>query len=128
MSSPGFEQATTCFPACRSNHSAIGAVNDMLLNLLQHFFMLLLINTCGNACMKLILVWCYWNWLSDKIRISFTNIHVDVNYYCIQNFVWTNQTIINFTLALSHMLIDSSVKSSVKVLTSCRQLSRQPSG
>ena len=40
--------------------------------------------------------------------ISFTNI--DVIYYCLQNFLWTNQTITNFIYALFHLLIDSSVK------------------
>ena len=38
MSSPGIEPATPCFPACRSNHSARGTVNDMLLKLLHYFF------------------------------------------------------------------------------------------
>ena len=50
----------------------------------------------------------YWNWLSDKICISFTS--TDVIYYYFQNLVWTNRTIINFILALSHELIDSRVK------------------
>ena len=35
----------------------------------------------------------YWNWLSDKIWFSSTNL--DIIYYCIQNFAWTNQTITN---------------------------------
>ena len=108
MPPPGFEPAIPCFPACCSNHSAIGAVNDMLLKLLQYLLTLLSINTCGNACMKLIWLDVYWNWPSDKICISFTNI--DGIYYCLQNFVWTNLTIINFILALSHILINSSVK------------------
>ena len=34
--------------------------------------------------------------------------------YCLQNFVRTNQTLINFILALSHVLIDSSVKKKCK--------------
>ena len=146
--SPGIEPATPCFPARRSNHSAIEAVNDLLLKLLVYLSTLLSIDTCDNTCMKLILVrcvlaprayekgqrghmlphsprgggggtsgfvplplfvtgLCHWE-LSDKIIISFTNI--DDIEYCLQNFVWTNQTIINFILALSHVLIHSSVK------------------
>ena len=58
------------------------------------------------------------NCLSDKICIYFTN--VDVIYYCLQNFVWTNQTIIDFIHELSHVLIDSSVKSKPNVLTISR--------
>ena len=38
---------------------------------------------------------------------------IDVIYYRYQNFVWTNRTIINFILALSDMLNDRSVKSSI---------------
>ena len=34
----GIEPATPCFPACRSNHSTIGTVNDMLLKLLHFFY------------------------------------------------------------------------------------------
>ena len=33
----GIEPATTCFPACHSNHSAIGRDIDILLELLQYF-------------------------------------------------------------------------------------------
>ena len=58
MPPPGIEPATPCFPAYRSNHSAIGTVNDMLLKLKHSFFTLLSINTCDNANMKLILVRC----------------------------------------------------------------------
>ena len=43
----------------------------------------------------------------------FTNI--DVLYYCLQNCIWTNQTIINYIHALSHVLIYSSVKSRLNV-------------
>ena len=43
----------------------------------------------------------YWNWLSDIICISFTN--KDVVYFCLQNVERTNQIIINFILALSHV-------------------------
>ena len=39
MPSPGIEPATYCFPACHSNHSAIGRDIDMLLELLQYFLM-----------------------------------------------------------------------------------------
>ena len=39
---------------------------------------------------------------------------VDVIYNCLQNLVWTNQPIINFILALSHVLIDRSVKKECK--------------
>ena len=48
------------------------------------------------------------NLLSDKIYISLMNL--DFINYCLHNFVGTNQTIINFVLALSHLLIDVSVK------------------
>ena len=37
MPPPGIEPATPCFPACPSNHSAIGRDIDMLLELLQYF-------------------------------------------------------------------------------------------
>ena len=37
MPTPGIEPATPCFPACHSNHSAIGRDIDMLLELLQYF-------------------------------------------------------------------------------------------
>ena len=48
-------------------------------------------------------------------------INIDVissKLYCLQNFVWTNQTIINFILAFLHILIniDSSVKILQKIL------------
>ena len=35
-------------------------------------------------------------------------------FYCLQNVVWTNQTINNFISASSHVLIDSSVKTWTK--------------
>ena len=35
MPPPGIEPATPCFPACHSNHSAIGRDIDMLLELDQ---------------------------------------------------------------------------------------------
>ena len=38
----------------------------------------------------MILLDVYRSWLSDKIFISFTN--VDVIYYCLQNFIWTNNS------------------------------------
>ena len=38
MPTPGIEPATPYFPACHSNHSAIGRDIDMLLGLLQYFF------------------------------------------------------------------------------------------
>ena len=38
MPLPGIEPATPCFLACPSNHSAIGRDIDMLLELLQYFF------------------------------------------------------------------------------------------
>ena len=34
------QHCTSCFPACSSNHSAIGAVDDMWLELLQYLFTL----------------------------------------------------------------------------------------
>ena len=37
MPPPGIEPAIPCFPACPSNHSAIGRDIDMLLELLQYF-------------------------------------------------------------------------------------------
>ena len=37
MPPPGIEPATPCFPACPSNHSAIGRDIDMFLELLQYF-------------------------------------------------------------------------------------------
>ena len=44
-----------------------------------------------------------------QTKPEFTNI--DVIYYCLRNLVWTNQTIFNLILALSHELIDSQKKS-----------------
>ena len=38
MPPPGIEPATPCFLACHSNHSAIGSVINILLELLQYFF------------------------------------------------------------------------------------------
>ena len=82
----------------------------MLLYLYTTFYAT--INHYVWQCMfELILV--YWNWLSGKISISFTN--KDVIYHCLQNFAWTNKTIINFILSLSHVLIDSSVNTSLSV-------------
>ena len=40
MPPPGMEPATPCFPACPSNHSAIGAVDNMGIKLLQYLFTL----------------------------------------------------------------------------------------
>ena len=37
MPPPGIEPATPCFPACHSNHSAIGRDIVMLLELFQYF-------------------------------------------------------------------------------------------
>ena len=37
MPPPGIKPATLCFPACPSNHSAIGKDINMLLELLQYF-------------------------------------------------------------------------------------------
>ena len=34
----GIELATPCLPACSSNHSAIGTVNDMVLKLWKYFY------------------------------------------------------------------------------------------
>ena len=51
-------QRSSCFQACCSHHSAIGAVNDMLWTTLLFFFTLLSINTYDSSCMKLILVRC----------------------------------------------------------------------
>ena len=104
MPQPRIEPATPCLSACRSNHSTTPTGNHMSWKL-SHFYRLS-IKTCGNACIKLILVR-YVLELSGKICISFTNI--DVIYYCLQNFVWTNQTLINFILSLSpdRELIDS---------------------
>ena len=111
MHQPGIEPVTSCFQACRSYNSAIGPVNDKLLNFLHlhYLFKLPSITKCFNACMKLLFDM-YWNWLSDKICISFTNIDVTVIYNCLHKFVGTNQTIRNLILALSHTLIDSSVQ------------------
>ena len=36
MPPSGIEPATPCFPACHSNHSAIGRDIDILLELLQY--------------------------------------------------------------------------------------------
>ena len=55
MSPPGIEQASPCFPACLSNHSAIGTVNDMLLSFLHYVFTLPSLNTCVYASMKFIM-------------------------------------------------------------------------
>ena len=40
MPLPEIEPVTPCFPACPSNHSAIGAVDDMWIKHLQYLFML----------------------------------------------------------------------------------------
>ena len=86
---PGIEPATPCFLVWRSNHSAIGTVNDKLLKLLHYYFL-----RYYQWTRVPVHVWdwfwldVYWNWLSDKICISFTNI--DVIYYFLQNFVWAN--------------------------------------
>ena len=80
-----------------SNHSATLTVNDLLFNLLHYFDMP--INTCGNACLELILVSCVLELtVRNKICISFTN--VEVIYYCLQNCVWSNLTIINLISCL----------------------------
>ena len=50
------------------------------------------------------------NWLPDKICISCKNTDVFYMYYCLHNFVWTNQTMINFVYALFHVSIDSDLK------------------
>ena len=39
MPPPEIEPVTPCFPACPSNHSAIGRDIDMLLELLEYFLM-----------------------------------------------------------------------------------------
>ena len=41
MPLPGIEPAIPCFPACPSNQSAIGAVDDMWIKLLQYLFTIL---------------------------------------------------------------------------------------
>ena len=56
MPPPGIEPATTCFPACPSNH-AIGTVNDMLFQLLQFLFTL---RYCKNS------VWCARDIVENK--------------------------------------------------------------
>ena len=100
---PGIKPTTPCFPVCRSNHSAIGTFNDILLKLLQYVFTLLSINTIGNACKKLIFVIC----VLDLTVIQ--NLHFFYQYRFLQKIVWTNHSIINFILTLSHVLSDSSV-------------------
>ena len=40
MPPPEFEPATPCFLACPSNHSAIGAADEMGIKLLQYLFTL----------------------------------------------------------------------------------------
>ena len=44
----------------------------------------------------------YWNWLSDILFISYTN--VDVIYYCSEYLVWTNQTLIKHYLIELHFV------------------------
>ena len=44
-------------------------------------------------------------YVTKKSAFPYTNI--DIIYYCLRNFVWIKQSIINFILALSHALIDS---------------------
>ena len=57
-----------------------------------------------NIGIKLIMVrYIYWNWLSDKICISFTN--VDVISYCLQNLVWIHETIIHLINVLASVEI-----------------------
>ena len=91
MPPPGIEPATPCFQTRRSSHSAIETVNDMLLKFFTTFYANINNQHVCYSCTKLIFVSCVLE-LSDKICISFTNIDV----LCLQNFVWTNQTKINF--------------------------------
>ena len=115
--STGNLTSAPCFPACCSNLLAIRIVNDVLLKLL-HFFTLHVAMHIGNWFWLHV----YWNWLPGKICIYFTNIDViSSKLYCLQNFVWTNQTIINFILAFLHVLIN--IDSSVKILQTFLQLS-----
>ena len=60
------QHRTPCSPACSSNHSAIGTVDDMWLNLLQYLFTLR-------------------NWLSDILVICISFTYKDVVYFCLQN-------------------------------------------
>ena len=146
--SQGIEPAVPSFPACRSKHSAIETANDIMLKRLHYFLRYLSINTCGTACMKLILIRCVLeprasekgisgtrvphfqkfgaqvglcphfsspcyaagSCLSDKNWISFTINRCYIWLFTELSIVWTNQTIINFINALSHVLIDSTVK------------------
>ena len=107
----GNRSSAPYFPACCSNLLAIRIVNDMLLKFYTTFFTLHVAMhiPVGNWFWLHV----YWSWLPGKICICFTNIYViSSKLYCLQNFVWTNQTIINFILAFLHVLIniDSSVK------------------
>ena len=52
MPPPGIEPATPCFSACPSNHSAIGAVDDMRIKLLQYFFTLRYYKNSSVWCAK----------------------------------------------------------------------------
>ena len=113
--STGNRSSAPCFPACCSNLLAIRIVNDMLLKFYATFFTLHMAMHIGNWFWLHV----YWSWLPGKICIYFTNIYViSSKLYCLQNFLWTNQTIINFILAFLHVLIniDSSVKIPQKIL------------
>ena len=58
------------FQLCTSSQSTF-------IKLLHYLFTLFSINNCGNAYMKLTLVTIvYWNWLSGKLCIYFTNIDI----------------------------------------------------
>ena len=91
--STGNRSSASCFPACCSNLLAIRIVNDMLLKFYTTFFTLHMAMHIGNWFWLHV----YWSWLPGRICIYFTNIYViSSKLYCLQNFVWTNQTIINF--------------------------------
>ena len=65
----------------------------------------------------------YWNSLSDKICISFTNVHV--NFYCLQNFAWSHKTIIKLINVLSCIVQMTGFWNS---LSAINHMSRWPKG
>ena len=75
---------------------------------------------------KLIMYRCIFELFGRQNLHYFTN--VGVIYYCLQNFAWTHQTIINLMHVLSGLLILFICQDRVRVQTKACQLSAWPNG
>ena len=75
---------------------------------------------------KLIMYRCIFELFGRQNLHYFTN--VGVIYYCLQNFAWTHQTIINLIHVLSGLLILLICQDRVRVQTKDCQLSAWPNG